>query len=194
MDKDLQRIDLKVLIEAPAGTPLEPVLTVFDRWRRETDAPSDWVDLADYAHMHQGPRVMMAGKRENIALDTNEPGLGILVQTRKDLAGGIEDRFLEAFRRHLALAVRLVQEPEWPESLMVRSNDWVVAINDRLEFPNAGETEALLRPGLETALGRLFGPGRFKLTREENPVSRFGYRVATGQQSALQELLARASD
>ena len=136
---DLQRIDLKVFLDGPANVRLEPVLTVFDRWRQQTDHPSDWVDLADYAHMKQGPAVLMAGKRDRIAVDTNVPGVGILVQTQKGLEGSIEQRFAEAFRRHLAMATQLVSEPEFPAALTVRSGDWLVSINDRLQFPNNEE-------------------------------------------------------
>lgn len=191
MDKDLQRIDLKVMARAPEPPPLDPILTVFDRWRREEDAPSDWVDLADYAHMPQGPGVMMAGKREHFVVDTNEPGLGVMVQTRKDLDGAVEERFLEAFRRHLTLAVRLVGEPEWPQAIQVESGKWLVAVNDRLHFPNDDETDADLKTGLVAALDRLFGEGAYTLSRDDNPRRRYGYVVEASSAPDLGELLQR---
>jgi len=174
---DLQRIDLKVFLDAPNGVGYDPILTTFDRWRKETDAPQDWVDLADYAHMKQGPAVMMAGKRDNFAVDTNEPGAGVLVQTRKDLEGSLEDRFREAFRRHLELAQRLTSEPEWPAALSVRGGDWLIAVNDRLGFPNNDATDAALRGSVTAVLDGLF-PDGYDLRRETNPQNRFGYRVA----------------
>lgn len=192
MPNDLQRIDLKVLLDVADGARYEPLLTVFDRWRKETDAPSDWVDLADYAHMQQGPAVIMAGKRENLAIDTNEPGPGVLVQTRKDLDGSLTERFLEAFRRHLALSTRLIGEPEWPAGLTVRGGDWIVSINDRLGFPNTDETENTLHTDLVAALDKLFGDGGYDLERESNPESRFGYRVRAEGNPTLAELAAKA--
>ena len=101
MANDLQRIDWKVQVETPEKYSVDPLLTVFERWRQETDAPEDWVDLADYAHMERGPKVMMAGKRDHFSLDTNVPGPGLLLQTRKGLAGSIEERFIEAMKRRL---------------------------------------------------------------------------------------------
>ena len=176
MANDLQRIDLKVLLDAPERPQLDSILTAFDRWRQETDAPSDWVDLADYAHMQHGPAVMMAGKRENFAVDTNEPGPGILVQTRKGLKGSIEERFAEAFRRHLALSVRLTNEPEWPAELQVRGGDWIVSINDRLGFPNNDESDRALRQGLVALLDKLFTDG-YDLARDADPQRRLAYRL-----------------
>ena len=176
MANDLQRIDLKVLLDAPERPELDSVLTAFNRWRQETDAPSDWVDLADYAHMQHGPAVMMAGKRENVAVDTNEPGPGILVQTRKDLEGSIEERFAEAFRRHLALATRLIGEPEWPSELSVRGGDWIISINDRLGFPNNDESDKAVREGLVALLDKLFTDG-YDLERDTDPQRRLSYRL-----------------
>ncbi len=191
MDKDLQRIDLKVLARAPQPPPLDPILTIFDRWRKEEDAPSDWVDLADYAHMPQGPGVMMAGKREHFSVDTNEPGLGILAQTRKDLDGAVEQRFLEAFRRHLTLATRLLGEAEWPAAITVDSSKWVIAVNDRLNFPNNDETDHALKTGLIAALDHVFGQNGYTLTRDDNPRRRYGYVVEAGEAPSLSDLLGR---
>jgi len=184
---DLQRIDLKVFLDAAEGVSYDPILTTFDRWRKETEAPQDWVDLADYAHMKQGPVVMMAGKRDNLAVDTNEPGAGVLVQTRKDLEGSLEDRFREAFRRHLELAQRLTSEPEWPAGLSVRGGDWLIAVNDRLGFPNNEESDGALRPALASVLDQLFTDG-YDLQRESNLQSRFGYRVAAEGNPSLAAL------
>ena len=191
MPQDLQRIDLKVFLDAPDGARYEPLLTVFDRWRKETDAPSDWVDLADYAHMKKGPAVLMAGKRENLAVDTNEPGPGLLVQTRKDLSGDVKERFLEAFRRHFALSTRLVNEAEWPSGLAVRGGDWQIALNDRLGFPNSDETEEAIRQHLVAALDQLFDGG-YDLTRDPDPENRFGFRLHAEGNPTLAELRERA--
>ena len=192
MANDLQRIDLKVLLDGPARPKLDPLLTAFDRWRQEKDAPSDWVDLADYAHMQHGPAVMMAGKREHIAIDTNEPGPGILVQTRKDLSGSIEERFAEAFRRHLKLSVRLTNEPEWPRDLAVRGGDWIISMNDRLNFPNNDESDQALRQGLVALLDKLF-PNAYNLERDEDPQRRLAYRLRAEGNPTLTDLNNRAA-
>ena len=187
MANDLQRIDLKVLLDAPARPSFDPLLTAFDRWRQEKDAPSDWVDLADYAHMQRGPAVMMAGKREHISIDTNEPGAGILVQTRKGLSGSVEERFAEAFRRHLTLSKRLTEEPEWPAETRVRGGEWIISINDRLSFPNNDESDAALRPGLASLLDKLFGDG-YELERDGDPQRRLAYRLTARGNPSLEQL------
>jgi len=194
MDTDLQRIDLKVFLDAPPNysLDLDPVLTIFDRWRQETDHPEDWVDLADYAHMHLGPGVMMAGKRAHFAVDTNEPGVGLLYRGRKDFDGAVEERLLEAFRRALRLMTRLVSEPEFPSGLPVRSEDWLVAINDRLGFPNDDATEEQLKPGLLATLDHIFGEGGYQLERDADPQHLYSSRLRADQRRDLNELLEKA--
>jgi hypothetical protein len=140
--------------------------------------------------MQHGPAVMMAGKREHISIDTNEPGPGILVQTRKDLSGSIEDRFAEAFRRHLTLAVRLTKEPEWPADLRVRGGDWIISINDRLNFSNDEEGDQALRQGLVALLDRLFTDG-YDLERDADPQRRLAYRLRAEGNPGLSETAAR---
>jgi hypothetical protein len=193
MANDLQRIDWKVQVETPGKYSVDSLLTVFERWRQETDAPEDWVDLADYAHMQRGPKVMMAGKRDHFSLDTNVPGPGLLLQTRKGLSGSIEERFVEAMKRHLTLSVRLTGEEEWPAKLEPQGDRWSVAINDRLNFPNDDSTEAALKPGLTAALDRIFGKDGYTLTRDEDPQRRYGYTIQAKTARSLPEILGSIS-
>jgi len=188
---DLQRIELKVFLDAPADVRFETVLTIFDRWRQQTDHPSDWVDLADYGHMKQGPVMLMAGKRDRVAVDTNLPGAGIVVQTQKGLSGSIEERFVEAFRRHLSMATQLTAEPEFPAGLTPRGGDWMVTINDRLQFPNNEATDQAVRSGLVAALDRLFGDAGYDLERDTDPQRRYAYRVRAEGNPTLTELAAK---
>jgi hypothetical protein len=193
MANDLQRIDWKVQVDTPEKYSVDSILTVFERWRQETDAPEDWVDLADYAHMQRGPKVMMAGKRDHFSFDTNVPGPGLLLQTRKGLSGSIEDRFVEAMKRHLTLSVRLTGEDEWPGNLIPQGAHWSVAVNDRLNFSNDDATEAALKPGLTTALDRIFGKDGYTLTRDADPQRRYGYTIQAKTARTLAEILGSIS-
>jgi len=193
MDKDLQRIELKMLVDGPDQPNLDSLLSVFDRWRKQDNAPSEWIDLADYAHMPKGPGVLMAGKRENFGVNLIDPGPGIFFTGKKDYSGSTADRFVEAFRRCLTLAGALLAETEYPAAHSPRTGDWLVVVNDRLDFPNTAETDGEIRPGLEAALGRVFGEGTFTLTRDEDPSHRLGYRVQAASALSLGELASRAN-
>ena len=150
---DLQRIDVKLLLDTPAAPNLDAFLVIFDRWRQRKDHPCDWVDLADYAHMPTGPGILIAGKRDTFSINLNPPGPGLLTSTRRGLAGTLEDRFREAFRRAAELNAAVLVEPEFPSVFLPCTGVWEVFLNDRLQFPNTEESDRLVRPALAAALG-----------------------------------------
>ncbi len=176
MDDGLQRIDVKLLLDAPADLDLDPFLAIFDRWRKQLDHPSDWVDLADYAHMPSGPGILIAGKRDTFSVNLNPPGPGLLTSVRNGLEGNLENRFREALRRARELNSAVLAEPDFPVGFRVIDGAWEVFLNDRLRFPNSDESDSIVRRGLATALG--VSPG--SLARHSVSYDRLGYSVRLG--------------
>ena len=80
MEEFLQRVDVKQMLDSPGNPDLDPFLVIFDRWRKQDDHPSDWVDLADYAHMPSGPGILIAGKRDTLRDQSQSPGSRIAHQ------------------------------------------------------------------------------------------------------------------
>ncbi len=171
MQPDLQRIDVKLLLDCPPDPDLDQFLVIFDRWRKADDHPADWVDLADYAHMPGGPGILIAGKRDTFSVNLNPPGPGLLTSVRRGLEGSLEDRFREALRRAREFNSAVMAEPEFPAEFSVREGAWEIYVNDRLGFPNTDPTDRLVRPALAAALG--IAPEL--LTRDLNSRSRLGY-------------------
>ena len=176
MDSDLQRIDVKQLLVSPPDPNLDPFLVIFNRWRQREDDPSDWVDLADYAHMPRGPGILIAGKRNTFSVNLNPPGPGLLTSVRNGLKGSLEDRFREAFRRARELNAAVVAEPEFPADFRVVDDAWEVFLNDRLRFSNTAESDVRVRPALAACLG--IAPE--SLARHSDPRGRLGYSVRVG--------------
>ncbi|MDE0102540.1 MAG: hypothetical protein OXN89_09180 [Bryobacterales bacterium] len=173
---DLQRIDVKLLLNAPAEPDLDPFLVIFDRWRKVTDHPSDWVDLADYAHMPAGPGILIAGKRDTYSVNLNPPGPGLLTSVRRGLSGSLSERFREAFRRASDLNAAVLAEPEFPKEMAPIDGAWEIFANDRLLCPNTNEMDSVVRPELAAALG--VDPAT--LRRHSDPVGRLGYSLRIG--------------
>ncbi len=63
--------------DAPPDFQLDPFLAIFGRWRQDKTHPAEWVDLADYAHMAEGPGILLAGHQGNFVVDRARPGLGL---------------------------------------------------------------------------------------------------------------------
>ncbi len=171
MQSNLQRIDVKLLLDCPPDPDLDQFLVIFDRWRKADDHPADWVDLADYAHMPGGPGILIAGKRDTFSVNLNPPGPGLLTSVRRGLEGSLEDRFREALRRAREFNAAVMAEPEFPDDFSVRKGAWEIYVNDRLGFPNTDPTDRLVRPAVAAALG--VAPGL--LTRDPDSRNRLGY-------------------
>ncbi len=171
MELDLQRIDVKLLLDGPTDPDLDRFLVIFDRWRNAETHPSDWVDLADYAHLPSGPGILIAGKRDTFSVNLNPPGLGLLTSVRRGLEGCLEDRFREALRRAEELNAAVMAEPEFPADFTVREGAWEVFLNDRLAFPNTDELDRLVRPAVAGALGVV----PESLVRHSDSRARLGY-------------------
>ena len=186
--ENLQRIHVKLLAEAPGDFSLDPFLAIFARYRQDAENPENWVDLADYAHMPKGAGMLLAGHRGNFSVDLGEPGPGFLYAGKGGFAGPFEERILEAFRRCLALVEPLLSEPEYPAGLHPSWGLWELVINDRLSAPNTDETDAALRPCVETALTRLFGSGAYSADRESDSRRRYGFSIRAKNAATLDDL------
>ncbi|MYB53392.1 MAG: hypothetical protein F4X77_14525 [Acidobacteriia bacterium] len=171
MQPDLQRIDVKLLLDCPPDPDLDQFLVIFDRWRKADDHPADWVDLADYAHMPGGPGILIAGKRDTFSVNLNPPGPGLLTSVRRGLEGSLEDRFREALRRALEFNAAIMAEPEFPAEFSAREGAWEIYVNDRLGFPNTDPTDRVVRPAVAAALGVV----PESLTRDLDSRNRLGY-------------------
>lgn len=171
MQLNLQRIDVKLLLDGPPDPDLDQFLVIFDRWRKADDHPADWVDLADYAHMPGGPGILIAGKRDTFSVNLNPPGPGLLTSVRGGLEGALEDRFREALRRAREFNAAVMAEPEFPAEFSVREGAWEIYVNDRLGFPNTDPTDRLVRPAVAAALGVALE----SLTRDPDSRNRLGY-------------------
>jgi hypothetical protein len=189
---DLQRIQIKMAADAPAGLSLEPFLVIFARWRKEKH-PAEWVDLADYAHLPRGPGIVLVGHRCSIAFDLADPGPGILYTARKGLSGTPAERFASAFAGCLDLARRLTAEPEFPKDVRLRPGSLELRFNDRLETPDTPETDAELRPVVEQGLSKLFGAGEYDLRRIRDSENVYGFSVQARKSEPLDALLGRLS-
>ncbi len=190
MEPDLQRIDVKILADAPADLSLDPFLAIFSRWRKQQDE-SDWIDLADYAHMPKGAGIMLIGKQGSFSVNLDDPGIGLLYSGRQDFDGPAGNRVIEAFRRCLRLTNPLVAEPDYPQQLKLLPGSWELYINDRLNFPNNDETDRQLRGAIESALNTLFGAGNYSMERDRDPQRRYAVSIRA-QNGGLDALFERA--
>jgi hypothetical protein len=189
-----QKLELKLHLERAEGHDAETVsdrlLVVFGRWRLEEG--EEIIDLEDYAHVPQGPGVILVSHRFHLGIDWGGGQPGLFYSTRKGLHGTLLERIQSAARGLLEKGRRLLREAEISPCFTPRAGDLEVIANDRLLFPNSSAGDSAFRPALEDVARKLYGEGAV-IEREPDPARRLGYRVrAPGADAlALEELAAR---
>ncbi len=189
--RDLQRVAVKMLTDAPLDLNLNPFLSIFGRWRTEKEHPGVWVDLADYAHMPRGPGIVLIGKNCNFSFDMGGAAPGPLYVSKQGLEGTPEDRLASVLRSCFELTRRLLAEAEFPASVHLRTGSLELTFNDRLETPNDAATDHTLRPVVLTTLDRLLGAGGYHLALEPDSNRRYGFSIQARGSDPLETLLSR---
>ena len=180
----LQRLDLKLFVTVREGLSEDDLwdrmIAVFGRWRH--DEGEDLIDLQDYAHIPNGPGIVLVSKRWVLSLDCAEGRPGVLLSTRRMLKGSISERFAQAMGLLFKKAARLLKEEELKGVLTPRSGDLSISVNDRVLFPNTDEVDAAMRPEVEALLAKLYGDACHKIERVVDPKARLSYRIEVGGQ------------
>jgi hypothetical protein len=189
---DAQKLQLKIFATEDSAQGVEPeaVIAVFHRWIKERVLRELVVDVANYAHVPEGPGVVLIGHGSDYFLDLGAGRLGLL-HNRKRSAPPPADRLGDLVRRTLHAALLLERDPLLSGKLVFASNELLFRINDRLAAPNDAATFAAVKPELEAMAGRIF-ERPFELTRVGGPKDLFSVRVTTAGQAPLTALLERA--
>jgi hypothetical protein len=189
---DAHKLQLKIFVStdsAPA-IDLEAFIPVFHRWIRQRLLPELVIDVANYAHVPQGPGVVLIGHGSDYFVDQGEGRLGLL-HNRKRSGPLPADRLTDLARRTFHVAALLEADPAFSGRLRFAPNELLFRINDRLAAPNSDATFASLRPELEALAARIFA-GSFKLARTGDPKGLFSVRMTSTAVVPLATLLDRA--
>ena len=178
---DLQKINVKFGIDAPADADWDALLNIFSRWRLEEG--EEILDLADYSHVPEAPSIILVSKRWQLGVDfsrgTGEDRAGgwagLLYASRKGLEGDLGARLRSVLVSALEKFQRLAGEKEFPRGVTILYGELDIAFNDRLLVPNNDEMDALVRPTAEEVLAALYGDEGCSVEREDDPGRRRAY-------------------
>ena len=169
---------------------LEKLIPVFHEWiRAKKIADELLIDVADYAHVPQGPGVVLIGHQSDYYLDMADDRPGLLYSRKRgydgDFQGGIDD----AFKRALEACKLLEQETDL--GLEFATDEVLFRVQDRLGAPNSDATYQAYKPALERTTDTLFG-GTASIERVGSPREPFSVRIETGSAGTVSDALARA--
>ena len=175
----MQATKFQVKLYTNAGEiELEKLVPVFHEWIRAKKIPDELlIDVADYAHVPQGPGVVLIGHQSDYYLDVADNRPGLLYSRKRGFEGDFQAGVNDAFRRALQ-ACRLLEE-ESSLGFEFATDEVLFRVQDRLNAPNQNATYDAYKPALEQAASAFFGgaPSLERLGSESEP---FAVRISTG--------------
>ena len=153
-----QRIQLKFFFTQDSKIDLHSIIPVFHRWIQTHAVDGLLIDVANYAHVPEGPGVLLVGHEVDYAIDLSEGRVGLL-HTRKisRTAGG--QTFAEQLQTAIesALQARDVLAQEASLDVTFVPDEIELRIVDRLVAVNSAETFATLQADITTAFTNTIG-------------------------------------
>ncbi len=145
--------------------PLDVLIGVFHDWIR-TRALSDdvMVDVADYAHVHEGPMLLLVCHEGHYVIDRGRGRLGLAyVRRRGPSAGSAVLNAVRSLRRVLNVASLLERDAAGAE---VDTKTLEIRVFDRLLAANTGETWRWLEPTIAAAVETVWSAAPGSITRD----------------------------
>jgi hypothetical protein len=189
---DAQKLELKIFVSSDSAPEieLEAFIGVFHRWIKDRVLPELLVDVANYAHVPEGPGVVLIGHGSDYFLDQGEGRLGLL-HNRKRAGFPEGQRLADLARRTLHAALLLERDPAFSGKLRFATHQLLFRINDRLAAPNTDATFATAKPELEALATQIFD-GPCELKRTGSAKERFAVLLTSAKSLPLATLLERA--
>lgn len=187
----MQATKFQVKLYASSGAiELDRLVPVFHAWIRDKKIPDELlIDVADYAHVPQGPGVVLIGHQSDYYLDVADDRPGLLYSRKRGFDGNFEAGIEDAFRR--ALTACQLLESEGNLDLEFATDEVLFRVQDRLNAPNEDATYEAYKPALEQASSAFFG-GSPLLERLGSPREPFTVRIQTGGTGTVAEALRRS--
>jgi hypothetical protein len=168
---------------------LEKLVPVFHEWIRQKKIDDELlIDVADYAHVPQGPGVVLIGHQSDYYLDVADDRPGLLYSRKRGFDGSLQEGIDDTFRRALQ-ACRMLEE-ESNLDFEFATDEVFFRVQDRLNAPNEAATYEAYKPALEHATSTFFGDSA-SFERVGGPREPFAVRISTGADGSVADALAR---
>lgn len=189
---DLQHLNLKIFTEESAKQiPLDTYIPIFHSWIQKKVTEEMILDVADYAHVPQGPGVMLIGHQANISMDEIEGRLGLLYNRKVKEEGSNEEKIKRLFKWAFNHAKRLQEESSLDEKLKFTAHSFQLIVNDRLLAANNEENGKILESELKKLIQELYGKAPVKIIRHADPRERLILDVSIDGNFSLEDILQK---
>ena len=184
-----QQISVKVFARE-AKVDLAAFIPIFHRWIQEARMPAHLlIDVADYAHVADGPGVVLVGHEAHIGVDAERGPIGLLYNRKRDEPGELEPKLVEAARWALTAAAALEDDPA--QVIHFKGDRLRVAIMSRRFGAADDATWAAARPAVEALAARLWPGASVKYTPRVDAREPFVVDLESSAAASLPDLLSR---
>jgi hypothetical protein len=161
------RVCTKIYGPEPVGIPddAEAFVPIFHEWIRAKVFDAVLFDVADYAHVPDGPGIMLVTHEAAFALDRSDYRFGLLAQRRTSIEGDGVTAIVRTVRLMLEVAAKLQTDPRLAGKLSFDRSTIRVESNDRLRAPNTDEGAIAFEPLVRRALEQVFPGGVASIRR-----------------------------
>ena len=181
----------KLIVKFYASRPvadLRQVIDVFHGWIQHQGVPGMLIDVADYAHVPEGPGIILIGHEADHAIDEAEGAQGYLYRRKRGLEGSDAERVATCIRAAAQAAAVFEQAGIGFE---VDPKRLRLICNDRLHQPNDPETFRALEPAIAEAVQAVYGSDQAVIERD--PRQRLTIHVAVETDVSLDRLAGSAA-
>jgi len=187
---EAKKLQVKFFLEQ-TSVKLEEIVPVFHAWIREHKLGSEMlVDVADYAHVQDGPGVVLIGDASDYYLDLGDGRPGLLYSRKRHGPEDPVERVEDALRRALN-ACRLLESETLSAPLRFRTDEVLFRINERLHSENTDAGFAKVRPVLDQAFAKLYGGKAPTLERQGTESEPLTVKVSAPAAGDVKTLLER---
>ena len=189
---DSHKLIVKLYSEGADALPLNAVVPVFHHWIQDQGMPEHLlIDVADYAHVPEGPGTVLVSHEANIHLDREGGTPGLLYVRKQPVSGAVtfRERLAAVFRYAFQAAAKLEADPALG-GIRFRANDIAFRINDRLLAPNTEATYNAVRDDLQAFLAELY-KSNVSMEHKHDPERLFEVRIKSTGKASVTDLLSR---
>jgi hypothetical protein len=152
----MDHINVKILATEGSVLNWPDLIPVFHRWIRDNEVPGTPIDVADYAHVPEGPGILLIAHEALFSVDNRAGRPGFLYNRRTPAEGDVATKVREAYDSALAAARKLETEIR---GVKFDATRFEIFVNDRALAPNNEETDRVVRPAVEALCAeRVEGP------------------------------------
>jgi hypothetical protein len=185
---DSHKLGLKLFAREGSSLGHGEVVPVLHSWiQTRAIEGHQLIDVADYAHVKNGPGTVLVAHEANFYTDEAQGRLGLLYQRKQPAPGGFAERLRQAFRATLEAAKLL----ESGTKLRFKTNEWSFRIYDRLLAPNTEATFAAVKPELGALLSQLYAGADVRLEHRASEYGIFEVTITTDHSPSIAESLER---